>query len=328
MSSNDSTPNNETVSLEDLIRETAPSGPPIEEGVGNVDKLLEIEDPDFAAQLKVLKADGASGARDAVVALDSDIDTILAQEKADKAAKGWRRLRFRLIVAPTRKLNRAISSLKSLKPWLVVSVWPSLKNAAASSATGFKSGSKFCIKKIKSGSGWYRKLPFVSKILFLMVIVFAAASFVMVKAALHGSFLPSLKRDFLVSFEPIADHSFTIGKGEAWEDLNDPLLHPEHIVLIERLVVNLKPIGDSVDPMAMIDLYIEAGSQEAAVELKDRDAAVRDMALRTMEQMTFEDLSTESGKTKLKVFLRKNLNDMMSRGRIHRVYYKSMVLKP
>ncbi len=317
-----------TVSLEDLVRETAVAGPPVEESVGAIDKLLEIEDPSFAAELTELRAQGGPASGDVTVAVDSDIDSILAQEKSEKAARGFRKIRLWLVVVPPRKITRTVSNLKALKPWLILTVLPAVKDGAGSSLTGLKSSAKYALAKVKVGLNWFSKLSPPSKLLLVTVIVFAGASVAMVRVALNGSFLPSLQRDFLYSFADVADQSFAIGKDEGWEDLNDPLLHPEHIVLIERLIVNLRAPGDGTDPMALVDLYIEAGSQEAAVELKDREAATRDMILRTMEQTTFEDLSTDAGKNKLKVFLRKNLNDMLSRGRVRRVFYKSIVLKP
>ena len=324
----DQTPNEDTISLEDLIRDTAAQtdAPPVGQAVDLIDKVLAVEDPGFAAELTELKSQGVATAAD--VAVDDDIESILASERAEKRTRGLRLIKLWLVTKPWRKFLRALSTVMTIGPWVQLTVWPATKRGSVATLSGLKASAKYSGGKAKAGFSWFAKLPMPSKALVILVIAFAVGSVVMVRVAWRGSFLPSLQRDFLVSFANVADHSYEIQKGEAWADLNDPLLHPEHIVLIERLIVNLRAPGDGSNPMALIDLYIEAGSQDAAVEVKDRDAAMRDMISRTMEQMTLDELSTDAGKNKLKVFLRKNLNDMMVRGRIRRVYYKSMVIKP
>lgn len=321
--------NKDIISLETLVGDAAPpDAPAIGDAVDVIDEVLSVEDPAFAAELAEIRDQGAPDPLDVAVSVDEDVDTILALERAERHARGLRALKLWLFVKPLRKLKGAIASLKLIGPWMRLSVLPALKNGLLAALKGLKAAAAYTGRKIKAGLGWFSALPMPSKLLVLGVVVFAVASVAMVRIAWRGSYLPTLRRDFLVSFAPVADHAYEIEKDEAWEDLNDPLLHPEHIVLIERLIVNLRPGGgEDSNPMAMIDLYVEAGSQDAAVEVKDREAEMRDMILRTMEQMSYEDLAGDAGKNKLKIFLRKNLNDMMVRGRVRRVFFKSIVVK-
>jgi flagellar basal body-associated protein FliL len=209
-----------------------------------------------------------------------------------------------------------------------LTAWPAVKTGAITGFARAKSGLTWFFGKIKSGLSWYGKQTGQSKLLIVAVIILAAGAAAMTRIVIHGSFLPTLEQDFVYSFANGADHAYTFAADEKWQDLNDPLLHPEHIVLLERLVVNLRAPGDGSNPMALLDLYVEVGTQEGAVEIKNRDAEVRDMVLRTMEQISYDEIVTETGKNKLKVFLRKNLNDMLSSGRVRRLYFKSIVLKP
>ncbi len=322
------TSSKDTVSLEDLVREQAmQSGLDPAGSETAIDEVLAVEDPTFVAALEELKGKGtAPPEADAVI--DTDLESLVQEAKAEKAAKGRKRFKLYFVVWPKRKLANVAAALKTVGPWLIATAIPASKAGAAKSWQGVQSGVGYSVRNIKSGQGRFSKLPRSSKTLVFLVLIFALGAVAMAKIAITGSFLPSLERDFLNSFASRADQSFDIGKDEPWEDLNDPLLHPEHIVLVERLIANLHAAGDGSNPMALIDLYVEAGSQDAAIEIKDRDAEVRDMVLRTLEQMSYEELATDAGKNKLKVFIRKNLNDMISRGRVRRVFYKSIVLKP
>ena len=58
------------------------------------------------------------------------------------------------------------------------------------------------------------------------------------------------------------------------------------------------------------------------------EAEARDAISTTRLQMSYDELSTEAGKSKLKVVLRKNLNEVLSTGRVRRVYFKSIIVKP
>jgi flagellar basal body-associated protein FliL len=314
------------ISLEELMRDGVQAAPSAAESAALIDRVLEVEDPGFAHEMKSIQSEANAPAAD--VAVDSDVDALVQNEKIEKASKGMKRLRLFLFVRPRRKLQNAREQMKAIGPWLKLTALPATKAGAIRSAHAAKAGVQWAGAKVKTGLGWYGGQSRQSKLLIVAVIGLAVAAAAMTRLAMHGTFLPTLEKDFLTSFADGADAKFTFGEGEKWQDLNDPLLHPEHIVLLERLIVNLKNPGDGTNPMALLDLYVEAGSQDAAVEIKARDAEVRDMVLRTMEQLSYDELVTETGKNKLKVFLRKNLNEMITKGRVRRLFFKSIVVKP
>ena len=330
MAADDSQPD-DLISLEDLVRETsppanAPPPPPVGESVANIDKVLAVEDPGFTQELDAIKAAGVTPEAD--IKVDSDVELIVDREKTEQAAKGFKKLKLVLLVRPWRRFVIALMQVKAVVPWLKETALPATKAGAIKSFAATKTGATWLLAKTKIGLGWFSKQPRTSKFLIVAVAILAVGAVYMTRVAIRGSFLPTLERDFLYSFATGADATYKFEEGEAWQDLNDPLLHPEHIVLLERLVVNLKNPGDGRNPMALLDLYVEGGSQDAAIEIKARDAEVRDMVLRTMEQMSYDELVTETGKSKLKVFLRKNLNDMITKGRVRRLFIKSIILKP
>jgi flagellar basal body-associated protein FliL len=98
--------------------------------------------------------------------------------------------------------------------------------------------------------------------------------------------------------------------------------------MIERIVANLRRNSPSPNPMTMMELYIETSSQDAAIELRDREGEARDVIGRTLNRMPYDELTSAAGKNKLKVFLRQDLNSIMTKGRIRRVFFKSLILKP
>jgi flagellar basal body-associated protein FliL len=146
---------------------------------------------------------------------------------------------------------------------------------------------------------------------------------------LDGQLLPPSKRPWIGAMSDVADRKFEIQAGASFEDFNDPLLHPEFIVLLERVIVNLARTPESRGvPMALVDLFLQSDRRETAVELKDREIEVRDTVARAIEGMTYPELVEEGGKTKMKLLVRRDLNNLLTQGKVRRVYIKTIVLNP
>lgn len=295
--------------------------------IGEIDTILAIEDPEFTASLEELKAIGSEPV-EVEVAPDVELEKVVTREKVELGTKGPKKIFVFLVKRPLRRIKQFLSSIKSFGTWLKVSGVPLALQGLKKAALALKNALLTVIGAIKVVLGKFASLPLKSKLLVVIVAFLGGAAATMTLIAYRGHFLPSLEKRFLLNFGTVAGETFEIEKDAKWVDLNDPMLHPEHIVLIERLIVNLKPPEDGSNPMALIDIYLEAGNQEAAVELKNRDSEARDVISRTLEQMGYDELITDEGKNKLKVFIRKNLNDFLTSGRIRRVFFKSIVLKP
>jgi flagellar basal body-associated protein FliL len=150
----------------------------------------------------------------------------------------------------------------------------------------------------------------------------------MLRLTLRGNFLPSFETNFLTSFAKVADSSYTYEKSDSMEDFDSPLRHPEYVVSTDKLVVNLSSRNPGHHAMGLFEFFIEAGTQEAAIELNDRQKEVVDILGRSLERMNYEDLTTADGKTKAKVMLRKEVNTILTKGRVRKVFFKTIVLKP
>ena len=330
----DPKPSEDVISLEDLVREAATpdagdkgasqSVPPAANAGGDsspdIDAVLAAEDPNFAESMKALRAEGnAEGAAD----IESlDLDGLEALPPT-----GWKAV-FYWIRHPIKGLKALAARLSGLGERLKGLTLPRLKEAGAAATQGAKSAALSSVASAKQGFKSFLALPPKSKLLVGSVIALAILAFFVTKAVMSGRYLPSLEAKFIRSMEEIADAKFTYGEDEKMEEFTDPLHHPEHVVTLEKLVVNLRPGADGTNPMGVFEFFVEMSTHEGAVELKDREVEIRDTVSRTIEQMRYEELTTPDGKNKLKIVLRKNLNDFLSKGRVRRVFLKTIILKP
>lgn len=301
--------------------ETPPAGAPAavaDDGmdVAKIDDLLAVEDPAFAASLEELKAANDMDGEEGVEIDPIDIDTIIAEPapleegQTGEPPTGWKGKLFDL-------LHRA-------KNTLIYLATDGLKAALQK----LKSGIHSAIEAVKNGVIAFKALSWSHKLMALSVVVLAVALFLVLRITFKGDYLPDMQEHFLNGFEEIADEVYEYDPRAPMEDFQNPLLHPENVVLLDKLVVNLKQPGDGSNPMGMFEFYIETASREAAIELKDREVEAKDVVSRTLEQMPYDELVTESGKHKLKVVMRKDLNDFLTKGRVRKIFFKTIVLKP
>jgi flagellar basal body-associated protein FliL len=198
------------------------------------------------------------------------------------------------------------------------------KHCLQAAVGGLKSG----LGTVKSLVSQFMALPGRSKLMALVVVVLAVALVFVLRLTVKGRSMPEMGPGFLTSFEDVADQKFEYDPHETMEEFNNPLLHPENVVQLEKIVVNLAQPEDGSNPMGMFELYVETSSHESAIEIKDREIEARDTVARTLEQMRYDDLITLEGKNKLKLMIRKNLNTLLTQGRVRKVFFKTVVLKP
>jgi flagellar basal body-associated protein FliL len=194
------------------------------------------------------------------------------------------------------------------------------------------------VQKLKAGlaalGAWlkqkfidFKALPTRAKVSFLLGLVCGGLAIATVKLVIDGKVNLGLKTNFLNSFADVADAKFEVAKDEVFEDFTDPLNHPGYAVTMDRVIVNLRRPADGSNSMGLFAFYFETSNQDSAVELRDRESEARDIVLRTLEQMPYEDLATVPGKEKLKVNIRKNLNALITKGQVRRVFIKTFVIK-
>lgn len=325
---NESTESKEQVNAVDEVTSSPPPPGPVEEEAGKapeesteqeepapdndlnvIDDLLAAEDPEFAQMMSEIKEGETEAQAEAEVVIET-----LDIENLEKDGGTF-----------LDRVERSVQFLISLPPTL----WGVLKAGAKRSWAAGKEGFQKTVEFTKNQKAAYDSLPRRSKLMLWLAIFSGLFAVLAVAIGFSGSVTIDVGPKYLKSFADIADEKFVYDESEPLEDFTDPLFHPEHIVTMDRIMVNLRRPRNAPEgnPMGFFDFYLEASNQEGAVELKDREGEVRDLIGRTLEQLTYEELITLAGKEKMKLALRKNLNNFLTRGQVRRVYLKNIVLK-
>lgn len=80
--------------------------------------------------------------------------------------------------------------------------------------------------------------------------------------------------------------------------------------------------------MGAFEFLVEGGAADVVVEIKDRESEIEDLFLRTLEEMTFEQVSSGEGKKQICDRLRKEVNRILTKGFVRRVFIKNAIVKP
>lgn len=360
------TPKDEMIDLEGLVRDidltptsqiaaaaaraqgaSAPTEPIHAEALSpdEIDNLLMEEDPEMAAQIEAIRAGGLEAPKvDPSATANTDGQTSDSSAKMDAGQVGADEASLdpetigSLSVTRRQKISffflKIGSRLRALRAFAVRSVTDSkglLAELKVRLTMGLKSGLQNFLQGFRSKTAWLRSRSWLQKLSIVLVIAALAGLFAIATQTLKGTLLPKVEKVWVASFSEIADEVFTYDAKGSFEDFNDPLLHPEFVVLVERIVVNLRRTPEAADgsfPMAAFELYLQTDNQDSAVEIKDRNVEIRDAIARSVERVTYPELAGEDGKNKLKLLIRKDLNAFLTRGKVRRVFFKTLVLNP
>jgi flagellar basal body-associated protein FliL len=308
--------------------------------IDEFDALLRKNDPEFDKQMKEM----GEGIKSDVAGLSLEklnIDDLIKDEEEENAPLPKQadepppplvpRSRFFAKIANT------VSALLSF-PWSVLKAvrgrglkasLEALKTSAPAVAAKIKSEVGEIFLEAKIGFQNFKKATKDSKATIFGLLVTAVLFLYFLKLLVTGRGLSFPETpEYMSSFEPVASRIVTFEESAEMEDFNSPLRHPEHVVLLRKIVVNLKRSAKSTQkPMAIFELFIEAGSKDAAIELKDREKEMLDLTARVAESVAFDDFETESGKKKFKAAVRRELNKALTTGRVRQIYFKTVFHK-
>jgi flagellar basal body-associated protein FliL len=80
--------------------------------------------------------------------------------------------------------------------------------------------------------------------------------------------------------------------------------------------------------MGAFEFYLEGEDSEVIVEVKDREVEIRDRMQRTLEEFTFDQAADADGKKMIVDKLKKEINQSLSTGKIRKIWFKTVVIKP
>ncbi len=168
-----------------------------------------------------------------------------------------------------------------------------------------------------------RKFSFLGLILLFIVTVV-----ILVRISTKGLIPPS-EELFITSLAELAQEKYQFEPGVDTETFYDSTRTTQHILLLRKMVVNIKASKDSgPNPMAMIELFIEGTDGEVLVEIKDREFEIMDLFQRKIEELNYDQLVSVLGKRSLCSQLGQELNHVLTKGLVKRVFIKNIVIKP
>lgn len=317
-----------SVSLEELAHAVAfatgasPDAPPppaarsVAEPEPDIDDVLAEEDPEFASSMSALKA--SADFANVEISDPGELAPLDAEPEAEPLPSG--RI-ARLATTLRRWVHRGATFASKWIRWAVTVGSIELAKAVLARA---KAAALGLIVLLKRFSG----LPLAAKLLVLPFLALLAAAAGISWALWSGWSLSLNESPFLETLASVADAEFEVDPEGAIEEFDSPLRAAEHVVLLEKTVVNLRRVsGETTNPMGLFEFYVEASSREAAIELSDRKSESRDVVQRALETMSWAELEGESGKRRAKRIIRRDLNEMLTKGRVRNVYFKTVILK-
>lgn len=294
-----------------------------------LDQVLGKEDPDFVASL----GEVAKGPFDSEFLDDSqfkytfEIEKKAWAQKKGAAAKVYKF--FPLIVLFSylffvgRDFSRSKFQYLKIKGIIFVKeVIPQAKKKSKQflvNGKGFLSGIQSDFQK-RSRSG---------KIIFISLILGSMVGGVLSVRILMSGFFPPAQPLFLTSLNPYATEVLSFDPATEIESFYDSTRALQNVFALNRIIVNIKTSSQSGEnPMAAFEFIVEGSSTDAVIEVKDREAEIRDRFQRVIEEMTFDHLASSEGKKALTDTLRRSTNQILSRGKLRRVFIKTAIVKP
>ncbi|WP_413582457.1 flagellar basal body-associated protein FliL [Bdellovibrio sp. HCB288] len=312
-----------------------PEGAPEEESseellsLDSLDSILEKEDPEFAKSLQTIGPDDPSNP---IVIEESDLEYKLADEvKYWERQDGWRkklvkflpfiprisyfiRLQHMALRLSWRKFKeQAIQFLKNLGP--------NLKQGIGNLIAGLKSWIGNLVTTIKGFS-------VVQKIGLAFLVVATGVGGVVLYKIATNKLIPAHEELFLPTLEEWADKK-EIYQADQVEPFYDSTRVAQNIFSTQRIFANVRKSSQSgPNPMAALEFFVEGTDADVVVEIKDREPEVKDLFLRTVEEFTYDQLSSAEGKQMLCERLRKEINKILTKGKVRRIFFKTAVIKP
>lgn len=190
-----------------------------------------------------------------------------------------------------------------------------IKDAVTSSVTSV-------VTEIKS----YSRNKQIGLAVFVLIASFSTT--VVYKVLTHKLFKVQ-KELFLLSMDEWAQEKYFYGPEDHVEAFYDSTRMVQNILNLKKIWVNLKPSANSgSNPMAAMEFYIEGTIAEVVIEIKDRESEVGDLFLRTVEDLTYDQLASGEGKKNLCDRLGKEVNNLLTKGKVRHVYIKTAIIKP
>lgn len=292
----------------------------------DLDGMIAEEDPEFANSLVSIGPDDPNSD---IYNEGVESEFTLADEMRQwKGATGLRGKLFKLFPALPKysyklKMKRIALRL-SMTKWQEQTI-AGLKNAGPTTLKKVKGLGAAMKAGLASFKAWNRtqKLSFVG-----LLIATGVGGFVIYRATTHH-LVPPEKDLFMGSLQDWSEHNVQYDPKMDVELFYDSTRVSQNIMQLKKMVTNLKRSENSgANPMGAFEFYLEGTVSEVLVEIKDREPEITDLFLRTLGDMNYDQVASAEGKVALCDKLRKNINGVLTTGKIRRVFFKTVIIKP
>lgn len=274
------------------------------DALSEVDNLIKESDPEFEKNITEMAKDLPKD--------DVQIETIDLKQVA-KTDSRIKRIKNQIVLIPVTIKTLAIDFIKGIPGFLKL-VKEKISKIFEDINEALRQFSYFDTKK---------KL-FISGFVLLCILTVAYAYI-----AVTRQILSPKDHLFMLSLEEMAQESFKYDPETEVEPFYESLRVSQNMIILNKVVVNIRPSTHSgSNPMAAMEIYVEGTSSDVLVEIKDRESEIKDLLQRDIEEMTFDQLDSTEGKQLLLEKLRRNLNKVLTQGKIRRAFIKTIVIKP
>jgi flagellar basal body-associated protein FliL len=290
-----------------------PADPPVEEGTldfAKLDELIAKEDSEFAEKLNQMATEGATDVHIDMI----DLDKVLAEEQAKSFFSRLKRLWKKFMTFMMIFMRRFQLLLK-----LIFLEGPKGLGKILGKITG----------AIGEGLSVFGEWPFLKKIAALGVIAGAVGTGIYIYKAATQDLFPVRTDLFVLNLEEVADDVQSYSPEDEMEYFYDSTRASQNMMILPKMVTNLRKSPNSgTNPMGAFEFFVEGNSPEVMIEIKDREYEVRDLFLRTIEEFNFDQLDRNDGKQLLLEKLRREVNGILTKGKVRKVFFKTAIIKP
>lgn len=182
---------------------------------------------------------------------------------------------------------------------------------------------------IGEGLAAFKSFSLMKKLAFVGLLIATGASAVLFNKMANNKLFPSDNELFVPSLEEWAQAKYQYTPEDQMESFYDSTRTSQSIIEMKKFIVNLRRSNTSgPNPMGAFEFYVEGTVSESVVEIKDRESEMRDLFLRTIEDMSYDQVASGEGKRLLCDRLRKELNKVLTKGKVRRVFIKTAIIKP
>lgn len=299
-----------------------------------LDEALGEEDPDFLKSVTEIGADTSLSMSQIVItdeeqALNDERDAWQNSGRIGKAI-------FRVFPGIAR-ISVTVKKWQFLVFSFLRARWVGIKNFLYFLATDGKNKVLGAVKtRVHSGKeaageslrnfkylSWKQKLGF-----FGILVLIGATGFFIHRSVTRGV-VSTHSELFIPTMERLATEVSEYNPETETEPFYENLRVTGNILLIPKMVVNLKKSSQSGEnPMGAFEFFLEGIAPEVPLEIKDREVEIRDLMQRVAEEFTFDQVDSPEGKRLLCDRLKREINAVLSTGKIKKVWIKTVIVKP